>query len=75
LFLRRSTIKAVAPAFVIPSAGADVCLSGHSSKGFEGRVLRTLMCGEVVVTVASAVLSGKEARKSKCAEDSAHYSI
>jgi hypothetical protein len=30
LFLRRITVKTVAPALVIPSARADVCFAAHS---------------------------------------------
>src|SRR5439155_18322208 len=28
-FLRRVAVEAVAPAFIIPAAGADVCFAGH----------------------------------------------
>src|SRR5215472_3838613 len=30
LFLRRVAVEILAPAFVIPPAGADVCFAGHS---------------------------------------------
>jgi hypothetical protein len=63
LFLRPIVIETGAPAFVIPAAGSDVCFARHASKDFERGVGRTLVWRKGAVTVASAVLSGTEARK------------
>jgi hypothetical protein len=73
LFLRRVAVEIVAPAFVIPPAGADVCFAGHCIKDFEAQWLRTLVARRALAVV-SAMLSGG-AKGSKCAADSARYSI
>src|SRR5215831_19823115 len=39
LFLRCVTIKTVAPAFVIPAAGADVCFAGHMGNNVGGALV------------------------------------
>jgi hypothetical protein len=43
LFLRSVAVETVAPGFVIPPAGADVCFAGHSIKGFTAQVRGTLV--------------------------------
>jgi hypothetical protein len=43
LFLRRITVETVAPAFVIPSARADVCFAGHPLRDFEAHLVCTLV--------------------------------
>jgi hypothetical protein len=43
LFLRRTTVETVAPAFVIPSARADVCFAGHPIRDFEAHLVCTLV--------------------------------
>ena len=39
LFLRRITVETVAPAFVIPAAGADVCFAGHTRNNVGGALV------------------------------------
>jgi hypothetical protein len=43
IFLRSIAVKAIAPTFVIPAAGADVCFADHRAiKNFESQYQRTL---------------------------------
>ena len=46
LFLRRVAVEMIAPAFVIPAAGADVCFAGHFTKDFEAHLMGTLAGGK-----------------------------
>src|SRR5512133_3033686 len=41
LFLRHVAVESIAPAFVIPSAGADVCFAGHSGNNVGGALAPT----------------------------------